>query len=1109
MGEPEEARAAASPREESAATWTELILTPDQRVRVFISSTLEELAAERAAARRAIARLHLVPVWYESGARPHPPRSMYRAYLEQSQVFVGIYWQRYGWVAPGMEISGLEDEYRLAAGKPMLLYLKRPAPGLEPRLKAMIDSIRAAGTVSYRTFATARELERLLADDLAVLLSESFAGATVGIAAPGALPAGPGQPSETGLPAGTVTFLLTDIEGSTRLWETLPEAMEAALERHNRLVTGVIEDHGGVVVTSRGEGDSFFAAFPSAVSAVEAAGACQLRLGTEDWPAGAALRVRMGLHTGEAHVQDGDYADHAPINRCARVKAAAHGGQVLVTKATRDLVGGRLGSGFGLKRLGEFRLRDLAEPELIYQLTHDDLPADFPPIRTLAERTSNLPLQVSSFIGRERELQQTAAALDQARVVTLTGPGGVGKTRLALRAAAEALPRFGDGAWLCELAPVRDPTGVDDAVAAVFSVTARAGQSTSEALVEFLRSKELLLVLDNCEHVLAEAAALAGVLARSCERLVILATSREALSIEGEHLVAVPPLAVPKVGADLAAITEAEAVRLLAQRAAAVKPGFQVTAGNAAAVAAVVRRLDGIALAVELAAARVPAMTPAELARRLERSLAVLATGPRGAAARHQTLRATIDWSFQLLTGPEQALLARLAVFAGGCTLEAAEAVCGGEGIDPDAVLELLASLVARSLVVAEEHGLETRYRLLETIRQYGEQRLGEAGETERWRARHAGYYAGVLQRARDHAHDSRDEVFWAVRLSAEQDNLLAAWFWAIGTGNVDTAFRMLAGFAPCEVWNTYPLLLDGAAALELPGATQHSGYPLALAVSALFASNRADVTAAEELCRRAADANARQATPDWRVEETICAARQNIATTRGAFADAARLAEQAASIARAGGDLADASVELAVAAADHVLAGDQPSGVPLAREALALARQVGAPALIATALLEVGATVTETDPSQARACLRESRELSTALGYQSARDLVWATGIAFRLNDRTTTLELGHSAIHALQRGGDRLRMGLTFLMIAGTLAATQPDAAAIILGAVEAHLFESGTITQLISSALGEERARKLRARGKDMDWDQAIAYTLTQVTQALNELQSMTQP
>jgi predicted ATPase/class 3 adenylate cyclase len=1107
MGEPQEAGVAVPPGTESPGEGAGVILTPDQRVRVFISSTLEELAAERAAARRAVRRLHLVPVWYESGARPHPPRSMYRAYLDQSQVFVGIYWQRYGWVAPGMKISGLEDEFQLAAGKPMLLYLKRPAPDQEPRLAAMIDGIRTAGTVSYRTFATPRELERLLADDLAVLLSESFAGAAVSAETS---PAGPG---EADLPTGTVTFLLTDIEGSTRLWESVPEMMEVALERHNRLLSGVIGDHGGVVVTSRGEGDSFFAVFPSAVAAVEAAGACQLALVAEAWPAGAALRVRMGLHSGEARAAGSDRIDHAPINRCARVKAAAHGGQVLVTKTTRGLVERRLGGGFGLKRLGEFRLRDLAEPELIYQLTHPDLPAGVPPIRTVAGHAGNLPVQVSSFVGRDRELDQTGVAIGAARVVTLTGPGGVGKTRLALQAAAQVAPRFADGAWLCELAPVRDPAGVDDAVAAVFSLTARAGQSTREALVELLRSKQLLLVLDNCEHLLEAAAALAAVLERSCERLVILATSREALGIEGERLVPVPPLAVPGVEADLAAITRAGAVRLFAERAAAVKPGFAVTAENAVAVAAVVRRLDGIALAVELAAARVPAMTPAELARRLERSFAVLAAGRRGAAERHQTLQAAIDWSFQLLTEHEQRLLARLAVFAGGATLEAAEAVCGGEGIDPGAVFGLLAALVAQSLVVAEEHGPGTRYRLLETIRQYGEQRLEAAGETERWRARHAGYYASLLSQVRDHAHDPNPEVFWAVRLAADQDNLLATWSWAIGTGDVGTAFQMLAGFAPVEVWNTYPLLLPGEAALGLPGATEHPGYPLALAVCAVFASNRADVTRAEELCLRAADANVRQPTPDWRVEEDILAARANNAMTAGAFANAARLAEQAANIARAGGDLADASFGLATAASRYIVVGDAPAAVPLAHEALTLARRIGAPALVATGLLAVGQVVAGADPEQARACLRESRDLSTALGYHSAIDLIVASGIALLVGDQAAALELGRSAIRGLQWGGNRRRMGIVLHRIAGALATTRPDAAAIIEGAAETNVVQApifaSRVNSAVTEALGEERARELRAHGADMDWDQALAYTLTQATHALSELQSGAQP
>jgi predicted ATPase len=886
--------------------------------------------------------------------------------------------------------------------------------------------------------------------------------------------------------------------------------MEVALERHNRLLTQVIEGRGGVVVTSRGEGDSIFAVFPGAVAAVEAAGACQLALTAEAWPEGAVLRVRMGLHTGEARARGSGQIDHAPINRCARVKAAAHGGQVLVTQTTRDLAGGRLGGGFGLQRLGEFRLRDLAEPELIYQLTHADLPADFPPPNTVD--AGNLPVPVSSFIGRERELEQATAALSRAREVTLTGPGGVGKTRLALQVALQAAGRFADGAWLAELAPVRDPAGVDGAVAAVFSVTARAGQSTTEALAEFLRAKQLLLVLDNCEHLLDGAAALAGNLAQSCERLVILATSREALGIDGEQRLPVPPLAVPGTDADLAAIADAEAVRLFAERAAAVKPGFQVTAENAAAVAAVVRHLDGIALAVELAAARVPAMTAAELASRLERNFAVLAHGRRGAAERHQTLRAAIDWSFQLLSGPEQQLLARLAVFAGGATLEAAETVCEGQGIEPDAVFDLLAALVARSLVVAEERGPQTRYRLLETIRQYGEERLEAAGETERWRARHAGYYASLLPRLREHAHDTEEQVFWAVRLSADQDNLLAAWSWAIGTGNVDTAFRILAGFAPSEIWTSYPLLLGGSAALELPGAAGHPGYPLALAVSAVFASMRSDGMGAEELCRRAAEASARQGSPDWRVEETVCAARSNIALTTGAFTDVARFSEQAAGLARAGGDLADASIQLTIAAGGHLLIGDAPSGVPLAREALALARQTGAPALVTASLLAVGATVAGADPEQAHACLREGRRLSTALGYQSALDHVWATGIAFFLNDPTATLELGRDAIRALRWGGDRVRMGIVLYLIGSTLAATRPDAAAIVQGAAATYVAQSplfAVLSSTVTAALGDDRARELRARGANMDWDQALTYTLSQATQALSELQSGTRP
>ena len=888
--------------------------------------------------------------------------------------------------------------------------------------------------------------------------------------------------------------------------------MAGSLVLHNETLHAAFGHHGGAVFSTMGDGMAV--AFSSAAGAVRAALEAQRALIVAPWPAETGvLKVRMGLHTdeavlrhGQAVLRDGQYVNR-PLNRCARLMAAAHGGQILMSDATEALVRSQLPDGATLLDLGEHRLRDLAGRMHIFQLVHPDLPRAFPALRTLDAFPGNLPLQVSSFIGRARELKQTAAALGEARVVTLTGVGGVGKTRLALQVAEQVLPRFGGGAWLCELAPIRDAAGVDDAVAAVFSVTARGGQSTRDALVGFLRNKELLLVLDNCEHLLAGAAALAVVLERSCAGLVILATSREGLGIDGERLVPVPPLAAPGTDADLEMITDAEAVRLFVERAAAVKPDFTVTAENAAAVAAVVRRLDGVALAIELAAARVPAMTPAELARRLDRSFAVLAGGRRGAVARHQTLRAAIDWSFELLAEPEQRLLGRLAVFAGGCTLQAVETVCGGEGIDPGAVFELLASLVARSLVVAGESGPQSRYRLLETIRQYGEERLEGAGEAERWRARHAGYYAGFPRQVREHAHDHSDEVFWAVRLSAEQDNLLAAWSWAVNTGNVNTAFAILAGFAPCEVWSSYPLLLPGAAALELPGATEHPGYPLALAVSAVLASFRADVTGAEELCRRAADANARRDTPDWRVEETLCAARSNIANTTGAFEDAGRLAEQAAGLARAGGDLADASVELTIAVADRVFAGDAPGAVPLASEALALARQIRAPALIASGLLAVSLAVADTDPGQSRASLRESRELSAALGYQNDLGLLWATGIAYRINDQAATLELGRRAIGGLQWGGDRLRMGLVLHMIAGALATTRPVSAAIIQGAAEANVVAPPSMNARI--ALDDERVRELRARGADMDWDQAVAYTIIQTTQALNDLGSERQP
>jgi predicted ATPase/class 3 adenylate cyclase len=769
---------------------TDVILTPDQRVRVFVSSTLGELAGERAAALRAIRRLRLVPVWYESGARPHPPRAMYRAYLAQSQVFVGIYWQRYGWVAPGMGVSGLEDEFRLAAGKPMLLYLKRPAPAIDPRLAAMIDGIREAGTVSYRTFGTPRELERLLAEDLAVLLSESFAGAAAGgETSPGELAGSAGSD----LPAGTVTFLLTDIEGSTRLWETVPEAMEEALERHDRLLGAVIGDHSGRVVTSRGEGDSFFAVFAGAVAAVEAAGACQRRLNAA-WPAGAALRVRMGLHTGEARVRGSDRIDHAPINRCARVKAAARGGQVLVTRATRDLVQGRLGGGFGLKRLGEFRLRDLAEPELIYQLTHADLPADFPPIRTLAQRTSNLPVPVSSFIGRERELEQAVAAVGQARLVTLTGPGGIGKTRLAVAAGDRLGDRFAAGVVFVPLAAITDPALVLADVGRAVGAGLGGAGSPLQALAEWFGGDRWLLILDNLEQVVSAAGELGELLAR-CPGVTILATSRTVLGLAAEREYPVPPLPLP-AGADAVPVDElaaSPAVALFVDRARAVRPGFALTESNAAAVAEICRRLEGLPLAIELAAARTRLLDPAGLLARLAVSLDTLGTGAVDLPARQRTLRATVQWSVGLLEDRERSLLETLAVFTGGWTVEAAAQVAG---LGEDRALALLEALARHSLIQLDSTGPGPRCAMLETVRAFVAERLAARPDAAEVQRRHAEYYRGLAGQA-DRPLRGAGQGEWLERLEAEAGNLAAAvhWYLACEPTPLPHLFRILWPF--------------------------------------------------------------------------------------------------------------------------------------------------------------------------------------------------------------------------------------------------------------------------------------------------------------------------
>ncbi|HMA35909.1 MAG TPA: adenylate/guanylate cyclase domain-containing protein, partial [Chloroflexia bacterium] len=471
---------------------------------------------------------------------------------------------------------------------------------------------------------------------------------------------------------GVVTLLFAEIEGGTRLWETQPVAMQAGHARYIAVLQAAIAAHRGDLFKTAG--DVVYAAFPTAPAGLAAALAAQRALQATAWDPQALLQVRIALHTGAVEQRAGDYFG-PPLNRVARILAAGHGGQVLLSRATADLVRADLPPGVRLRHLGEQRLKDLIRPEHLFQLVAAGLPATFPPLRSLEAFAHNLPIQLTSFIGRDREMVDVARRLVSNRLLTLVGTGGTGKTRLSLQVAAELLDLFPDGVWLVELAPLTDAALLPYTVAAVLSVREEPGQPLPTTLTHALRAKDLLLVLDNCEHLLAACAALARSLLESCPTLRILASSREPLGVGGETLFRVPSLGVPPDLADPAILAQSEAVRLFVDRATAVQSTFRLTAANAPAVVQICRRLDGIPLALELAAARVKVLTVDQIAARLDDRFRLLTGGSRTALPRQQTLRALVDWSWDLLTAPEQALLRRLAVFAGGWTEAAAAAV--------------------------------------------------------------------------------------------------------------------------------------------------------------------------------------------------------------------------------------------------------------------------------------------------------------------------------------------------------------------------------------------------------------------------------------------------
>jgi predicted ATPase/class 3 adenylate cyclase len=573
--------------------------------------------------------------------------------------------------------------------------------------------------------------------------------------------------------SGVVTFLFTDIEGSTQLWEERPERMQIAVARHDAILRSAVEQHGGRVVKMAGDG--VHAVFDDPLDAVTASLELQRALGNPDATGGIELRVRCGLHAGVDERRDDDFFGRA-VNRAARISGAAHGGQILLSQAVAALVRERLPAGAMLRELGSVRLRGLATPEQVYQLVYPGLRTDFPALRSLEATPNNLPLQLTSFVGREDEVTEVRKLLESTRLLTLVGVGGIGKTRLSLQAAARVMDDYPDGVWFIELAAVVDAQLVPQSVASVLAVKEEAGHPVIKALEKHVKNRQLLLILDNCEHLIHACAEFSKRLLQSGSRTKILASSREPLHVAGETTYSVLGLAIPDPDQPItpAALTQYESVRLFVDRTAAVQPAFQVTDQNATAIREICRRLDGIPLAIELAAARVRALSVAEIATRLGDRFRLLTSGDRTALPRQQTLRALIDWSYDLLTEQERSLFRRLAVFAGGWTHEAAEAVCVGGFVKEDTVLDLVTGLVDKSLVVSETG---ERYRLLDTVRQYAQERLTEIGEAAKVRNRHLAFYVKLAERARRELVGS-DQGAWLARLDLERENLFSAHAW-------------------------------------------------------------------------------------------------------------------------------------------------------------------------------------------------------------------------------------------------------------------------------------------------------------------------------------------
>jgi predicted ATPase/class 3 adenylate cyclase/Tfp pilus assembly protein PilF len=909
------------------------------------------------------------------------------------------------------------------------------------------------------------------------------------------------------LPTGTVTFLFTDIEGSTRLLQQLGDRYAEVLATHHRLLRTAIQHAQGQVVDT--QGDAVFAAFPRARDALLAAIAAQRAVQAHLWPDGIAPKVRVGLHTGEPLSGETGYVG-MDVHRAARIAAAGHAGQTLLSDTTHALVAKDLPEGIELRDLGEHRLKDLAHPHRLFQVLAPDLPTDFPPLRSLDAHLHNLPIQLTSFIGRTREIAEIKRLLGASRLVTLTGSGGAGKTRLALQAAADAVDDYPGGVWLAEFAPITDPALVPRTVASALGAPEQPGRDINETLVDALRSKTLLLVLDNCEHLLAACADLAAAVLRACPEVRILATSREGLGVPGETLWRVPSLSLPDVRRlpNVEDLVLYEAVRLFVDRAVATTPEFTVTSENAPAVARVCQRLDGIPLAIELAAARVKVLTVEQIAARLDDRFRLLTGGSRTVVPRQQTLRAAIDWSYHLLSEPERVLLRSLSVFAGGWTLEAAESVCAGGSTESASILDLLTSLVDKSLVVAETQRGEARYRLLETIRQYGWDRLVESKEAGDVRTRHRDWYLDLAERA-EPKFRGPEQLAWLERLETENDNLRTALEWSKAEeGRAEAWLRLAAAlhwfwfmrgdFSEGREW------LEGA--LSIKSNASSSVRARALCGAGLLALRQGDSKA--EMLLQESLALFGKLRDKWGTAYSLHHLA-HVAERQGDYERAAALFEESLSLFRKAENRWGIGLSLHCLGDVTLGRGDYGRAKALLEESLPLCREVGNTFMLAYVLHNLG-TVAEKqgDYERATALFEEGLVRTRQVGnkYHIPNLQCSLANVSLRRGDYERAMTLYRQSLVLRKEIGDKPGLVQCLEGLAG-VACAQGDyeKAAGLYGAAEA-LRETLAVHRApsdqadhdqrvasVRAALRDANFKAAWAEGRAMTLEQAIEYAL----------------